>query len=228
MVFKRRERRSWLRIAAESLWPRGGWGRAAQYVQHRLRRIPDSPERIARGIWAGVFVSFTPLYGFHFIAAAIVARAMRGNILAALLATFFGNPLTFPLIAALSLRLGNWMLGGEFTAANDGRLGEKFANAFGELWHNAVAIFTPERAHWDGLIAFFHDVFLPYFVGGLIPGMIVATAMYFLALPVIAAYQNRRRGRLKARLAKLREAAPVVAAKASSAAGVKQRRPDGA
>ncbi|MEM0935645.1 MAG: DUF2062 domain-containing protein [Pseudomonadota bacterium] len=227
-MFKRREKRTWLRIVAESLWPRGGWGRAAQYVKHRLRRIPDSPHRIGRGIWAGVFVSFTPLYGLHFIASALLAKLMGGNIVAALLATFFGNPITFPIIAAFSLRLGNWILDGEFTAAGEGKLGETFANAFQELWHNTKALFTADIAHWEGLAAFYHDVFFPYFVGGIAPGLLVATAVYFAALPVITAYQNRRRGRLKARLDKLRNAAPAVAAKAKSAARVKQSWPDGA
>ncbi|MEL6961065.1 MAG: DUF2062 domain-containing protein, partial [Pseudomonadota bacterium] len=60
MVFKRRDPKPFLRGALELLWPRGGWARAFHYVRHRLRRIPDSPERIARGIWAGVFTTFSP------------------------------------------------------------------------------------------------------------------------------------------------------------------------
>ena len=206
MVFKRRERRSILRVVFETFWPRGGWGRAAQYVKHRLHRIPDSPHRIARGIASGVFISFTPLYGLHFLASALVAVLIRGNVVAALLATFFGNPLTFPIIAALSLQLGNWMLGKENGTDADGRLGQKFGDAFGDLWHNTRAIFTPEVAHWDGLRAFYWDVFLPYFVGGLIPGLIVAWVVYRLSLPVVTAYQHRRRGRLQAKFAELRKA----------------------
>ncbi|RMD91547.1 MAG: DUF2062 domain-containing protein, partial [Alphaproteobacteria bacterium] len=93
------------------VYPRGGWWRAATYVWHRLRRLPDSPHRIARGIGAGVFVSFTPLFGMHFVLAALIALLIRGNVLAAVLATFFGNPLTFPLIAAASLKLGALILG---------------------------------------------------------------------------------------------------------------------
>ena len=85
----------------EFFYPRGGWYRAAQYVRHRLRRLPDQPQRIARGIWAGVFASFTPFYGLHFLSAFLIAKVMRGNILAAILGTFFGNPITFPIIAAL-------------------------------------------------------------------------------------------------------------------------------
>ena len=88
-MFKRRDRRPIWRAIGEFLWPRGGWSRAFQYVQHRLRRLPDSPERIGRGIWAGVFTTFTPFYGLHFIFAAMVAFVMRGNILASMMATFF-------------------------------------------------------------------------------------------------------------------------------------------
>ena len=97
MVFRRRDRRPIKTIVSEFFLPRGGWSRAAQYVVHRLSRLPDPPHRIARGIFAGVFISFTPFFGFHFLGAAAIAWSLRGNILAALLATFFGNPLTTPL-----------------------------------------------------------------------------------------------------------------------------------
>ena len=80
MVFRRRDRRPLWRVALEFLWPRGGWGRAAQYVRHRVRRLPDTPEKISRGIWAGVFTAFTPFYGLHFVVAAVLAKLMRGNI----------------------------------------------------------------------------------------------------------------------------------------------------
>ena len=95
MVFKRRDRRSIISIFMRFFWPQGGWKRAFHYVQYRLRRLPDSSQKISRGIWAGLFTTFTPFYGLHFITAAIIARILKGNILAALLATFFGNPLTY-------------------------------------------------------------------------------------------------------------------------------------
>ncbi|WP_330448804.1 DUF2062 domain-containing protein [Paracoccus marcusii] len=48
-------------------------------------------------------VNFTPLFGFHFLSAAAVAWIIRGNVLAALLATFVGNPVTLPFIALMSV-----------------------------------------------------------------------------------------------------------------------------
>ncbi len=59
-MFRRRDRRPIWQAVVQFMWPRGGWARAFHYVKHRVRRLPDSPERIARGIWAGVFTTFTP------------------------------------------------------------------------------------------------------------------------------------------------------------------------
>lgn len=215
MVFKRRDRRSWVRILGESLWPRGGWGRAAIYVQHRIRRLPDSPHRIARGIFAGVFVSFTPFYGLHFLTAFIIAKLVGGNILAALLATFFGNPITFPIIAAISLKFGYWIMGleiphsaRELSEAGHEQIGrhlmQKFSGAFADLWTNFVALFTDEVANWHRLGIFYHEVFLPFLVGGIVPGIIAGLIAYNVTLPLITAYQNRRQVQLKRKLEEIR------------------------
>ena len=204
MVFKRRNPRTYLQIIAESIWPRGGWTRAFHYVKHRIRRLPDNPKSIARGVGAGVFVSFTPFFGLHFITAFLVARLVRGNVLAALLGTFFGNPLTFPIIAFTSLEIGHFILGTRFDHSAHATLFGQFVAAGHDLKHNVLALFTDEVSHWDNLIGFFERVFLPYLVGGFVPGITAAVVSYWLSEPVIAAYQKRRRKRLKERLEKLR------------------------
>lgn len=186
------------------VYPKGGWGRAFRYVKHRLHRLPDPPHKISRGIWAGVFTTFTPFYGLHFLIAALIAVLMQGNIIAALLATFFGNPLTYIPIAVVALKTGHWLLGTEFEVA-DQRLDEKFADAWSDLWHNFMAIFTDDVADWHGLSVFFDEVFYPYMIGGILPGIVVSSICYYLAVPVIRFYQNRRKGRIKEKLAKLRK-----------------------
>ncbi len=201
MVFKRRDRRAFWQILLDFLYPRGGWARAFEYVKHRVRRLPDTPEKIGRGIWAGVFVCFTPLFGLHFVFAALIARLLRGNIFAALMATFFGNPLTFPPIGYVSISLGSWMIG--LPPGRNRSLGEKFADASYDLWHNIVAIFTPARINFRGLQVFYDDVFFPYLVGGLLPGIITATLIYYTAVPLISAYQKRRKKALRAKLDQL-------------------------
>lgn len=201
-MFKRRNKRSWARIAREAVYPRGGWTRAFHYVKHRVRRLPDRPERIARGIAAGVFVCFTPLYGLHFVSAYIIAKLMRGNGLAALLATFFGNPLTFPVIATISLQLGRWLVG-TGRAEHHRTIFQKFGWAARDLQNNLMALFSARDAHWGGLAIFYRDVFLPYLIGGLIPGIIAGLLAYYFSMPLIAAYQNRRKGLLAKKIAEL-------------------------
>ena len=209
MVFKRRNPRSYAQMFADAFYPRGGWRRAAVYVIHRLRRLPDPAHRISRAIAAGVFTSFTPFYGLHFLFSALVAWIMRGNIVASLLATFVGNPLTFVLIAASSLQTGYFLLGMGTPVGNsvERSLGGKFVDAGTDLKHNLWAVFTDEPADWSHLHLFYDEVFFPYMIGGLIPGLIAALIGYYVSLPVIQAYQNRRKGVLKAKLAALKEKA---------------------
>lgn len=206
MVFRRRSKRSFSRKVAEFFYPRGGWRRATSYIVHRLRRLPDTPQRIGRGIACGIFASFTPLFGLHFVIAALCAWAIRGNVLAALLATFFGNPLTFPFIVAISVELGNWMLG-QPGGMHFPQIMSAFGRATGELTYNLGAVFSGESAHWDRLGVFFWRVFLPYLIGGIIPGAISGLIGYFVTLPLIHAYRNRRRKKLRARFEKSRSAA---------------------
>lgn len=202
-------------MAADFFWPKGGWGRAAQYVKHRVQRLPDKPERIARGIAAGVFTVFTPFYGFHFLTAALCAKLIRGNIIAALLGTFVGNPLTYVPIAAISLQTGHFLMGDRrgLSPEEHHTVGARFAEAYMALKHNFIAIFTDDRMNWYWLAKFYHEVFLPYMIGGIIPGIIAGGIAFYISLPLIRAYQHRRKGALQERLK------GIKAAKATNAEG---------
>jgi len=190
-----------------------------RYVVHRVRRLPDAAHRIARGIGAGVFTCFTPFFGLHFLVAAGIAWVIRGNVMAALLATFVGNPITFPFIAAISMELGTWILGRPpvplpevVVAFSDGAL---------ELWRNFMAVFTSEPTNWGNLAGFFDTFFLTYLVGGLLPGFATAIAFYILSNPVLNAYQKARVTRLKRRFAKKREKVEKLRASQLSASTIR-------
>ncbi|MBU2959737.1 DUF2062 domain-containing protein [Citreicella sp. C3M06] len=204
-MFKRRDRRPFLRAVFELFWPRGGWTRAARYMQHRLHRLPDSPEKIARGVFAGVFTTFTPFYGLHFVVAGGLAWLLRGNFLAAFLGTFVGNPLTYVPIGIASLRTGYWLLGIDRHEPHHTSLLHRFTMAGQDLWDNLLNWLQGNPTDWTALNAFYHTVFYPYMIGGILPGIITALVAYYLTVPVISAYQKRRRGRLNAKLAALQK-----------------------
>ncbi|MGF1551303.1 MAG: DUF2062 domain-containing protein [Paracoccaceae bacterium] len=178
MVFKRRDKPPFWHRLREIVVPRKGVWRGAHYVGKRIRRLPDSPHRIALGFACGTFASFTPLFGFHFVVAAAFAWLVRGNMLASAFGTAVGNPITFPVIAASSLHIG-WWLTGE-TPSED------------------------MRFDWDWLIENLDDIFFPYAIGGILPGIAAGVTAYLVLGPVVAAYQERRRRKLHERAARLR------------------------
>lgn len=156
----------------------------------------------------------------HFVVAASIAYLIRGNVLASLMGTFFGNPLTYVPIAVASLSTGHFILGTQRSSELEQiGLGQVFIDAASDLLHNLVSLFTGGPRDWAGLGRFWEEVFFPYMVGCVIPGVICATITYFISVPIIRAYQNRRRGRLRAKLAELKEKAVATAKRDGSQAG---------
>lgn len=198
MVFKRKKPLGWGAWLREQIYPKGGFKRAIRYVVHRMRRLPDQPHRVARGVFAGSLIGFLPLPGLQFLAAWGAARLARGNVLAALLATFNTNPVTTPFFAVLALSLGHWMLGIE-APLNGEYIGKAFGHAGRDLWFNFMSLFGPETARWDGLLQFWQEIYLPYFIGALGPAILISAVAYYVTIPLVAAYQKARAATAKER-----------------------------
>jgi hypothetical protein len=222
VVFKRAKPLGWGAWLLALIYPRGGFVRATRYVMHRMSRLPDDPYRVARGVFAGCFVGFLPLPGLQFLAAWGAALLMRGNILAALLGTFNTNPITTPFFAVFSLSFGHWILGIEAPLSARG-IGRAFANAGEDLWRNFMAIFTDDKMQWDGLLRFWHDIYVPYFIGAFIAGFVLSVIAYYLTIPIVRAYQKARAAKAEERSEKRGRLRSAIAA---AAARVKPRRED--
>ena len=198
-MFKRRERRSIFRFFYEVVFSLKGITRAIEYVGIRLKRIPDTPHKISLGMSCGIFASFTPLFGLHFLIAGLLSYVLRANVLASLIGTFIGNPITFPIITVFNLKLGEWILGSnEYSSGDGGKIFEGFLDFIFLIYKS---LFT------EGLIGensvprmneFLYGVFIPYSLGGLILGISIAIISYFLLRPLVSTYQKKRDS-LKAR-----------------------------
>lgn len=213
------------------LLPRTGWIRAIGYMGHRLRRLPDRPGKVALGLAAGVFISFSPLFGFHIAAAAALAWLIGGNVVAAMIGTFFGNPVTFPLIATTSLWFGRKVLGighSSETMTDFELVAFAFAKAFLGVWQTMKSLVTDGPAAWGMLGSFFEELFLPYLVGGIVPGLVAAGLTFFISRPLVTAYQKRRREKVRLRIAKRETRARLAAEKAALKSGAaKHLKPKG-
>ena len=201
MIFKRRKPPSFLRRVQAFLWPDKGFARGWLYIRRRVERLNDTPTNIAFGFAIGALVSFSPLFGLHFVIAALIAKLFRVNIIASLFGTAVGNPITFPFIAAGSMSLGSFLLGRtKEVAQTDGDGVIAAFKAIGLLLYDgarsALGIAEPGTVSWstaaDRLAEFGDSVMLPYGIGGLICGLPVAILSFYLVRPAIAAYQKRR------------------------------------
>ena len=191
MIFKRRDKRLTFGRLKELLLPKKGWRRTLDYFIYRVKRIPDTPHKIAIGIATGVFCSFTPFFGLHFFLAAFVTYIFKGNIVAALFGTFFGNPVTWPFIASFSVKLGQIILG--YPVTNFETFLDHFVEAYDATIQGVKSLFGYGESDWALLYVFFRELFLPYFIGGFVLGLIAALLTYFVFRPIIYAYKVTRK-----------------------------------
>ena len=92
--------------------------RIISYYRIRLARIKASPYAISSGFACGSMVSFTPLLGFHFVLAVVFAYILRANLVAALIGTIIGNPLTFPFIWGAIYKIGAYVSSETYSQLN--------------------------------------------------------------------------------------------------------------
>ena len=170
MLFKSRQVPSLAERFRLALWPRRSWGRSIAYILLRLKRLPSSPHRIALGCAAGVFAVFTPFLGVQLILAGALALVLRGSVLASFLASFVGNPLTYPVIWFATFNLGNVLLGGTASAQLVDLRGKAGALGEGLMNGSPGAIATAAESLWP--------IVKPMAVGSLPLGGFAAAVAY--------------------------------------------------
>ena len=68
------------------------------------------PETVAASFAIGVAISFTPLFGLHWIIALLLAFLLKLNKVDVLLGTLVVNPLTIPAVAAVAIPVGRLLM----------------------------------------------------------------------------------------------------------------------
>ncbi len=153
-----------------------------RYLAMRLSRLPGTPYALAAGFSWGVFASFLPFPGLHFVLAATFALATRSNIVASAIGTIVGNPWTFPFIWVGTYKLGSWF---GFDADE-----VDFTSRWGRAFEAGI----------DGRFGTFLEAAQPLLltmtIGGAILGAVAWGLFFAMLAPLLNAYQRRRRGRI--------------------------------
>lgn len=91
-------------IPEEGWWPRF----RSQFLEMLGRH--QEPEKVAASFAIGVAIAFTPLIGFHFLLAIVIAVLLRLNKLDVVLGTLVVNPLTLGPVSAAALPVGRFVV----------------------------------------------------------------------------------------------------------------------
>ena len=166
-------------------WPRRSWERSLRYVVHRLLRLRADPHTLALGCAIGVFAAVTPLIGLQMLLAGALALLLRASLAAAMLGTFFGNPVTWPVIWSGTYALGCALLGipGAFSQID---FGAEFARFSQTMWQLSPEVF-------DAALSMVWPFVEPMLVGSIPIGLICAFVFYRLTKRAAVAHQMRRR-----------------------------------
>jgi uncharacterized protein len=190
MLFRRRNSPSRIERLRVAVWPRNSWARSTRYLGKRVLRLTATPHVIAIGFAAGAFASCTPLVGFHFLTAFVVAYVVRGNMIAAAFGTAIGNPLTFPFIWASTFKLGQWIVHGRVSKHQANQVHEKFQAGLGGVTHDSF--WEHVTSVWHFLVSFWPNLKL-MFIGAVPLGLVVGTISYLAVYKSVEVYQRRRK-----------------------------------
>ena len=134
----------------------------------RILHLHESPHRTALAFAVGIFIAFSPTYGFHTVMVVFCTWAFGLNFIALFAGAFLNNPWTLVPILGATLWTGAWVMG------DSGHLPS----------------FTWEDLSFAGI---YHQVLpyaVPFFVGGIVLSIIGSLIAYPLALYVISKYRH--------------------------------------
>lgn len=185
MLFSPRHPPSWQSRLKVALWPRRSFARSFRYIGWRIVRLGGSPHGLALGVAIGVFVATLPIPGIQLLLAGLVAWALRGNVPAALLGTFWANPLSLPFLWLASHWLGSAAVGGPATL--------NAHELLATLEQMRVTLLTPGKQTLATVYGLLWPVWKPLLVGSVPIASVCAVLFYGLTFNLIGGYRAGRR-----------------------------------
>jgi uncharacterized protein (DUF2062 family) len=138
----------------------------------RFLKIRGQPREIALGFALGLFVGMTPFIGLHTVMAIPLAALLKWNKISAAVAVWFTNAATAPFIYSITYVVGARIAG----------IKQVFS------WKDVESLSAVYR-----LILHTPEMIWAMVIGGVILGLPLAVAGYYLAFYVVGRYQEKIR-----------------------------------
>jgi uncharacterized protein len=136
----------------------------------RIKKLHGDPRYIASGMAIGVFVSVTPTIPFHMIIAVTLAFVLKGSKPAAIIGSWFANPITIPFFYVGSFKVGTFIL-------------------------NKPIPFNVKFESITALMSLGRDTTIAMVVGGAILGILPAIVAYILTYRIMTTVREKARNK---------------------------------
>jgi uncharacterized protein (DUF2062 family) len=136
----------------------------------RFLKIRGQPREIALGFALGLFVGMTPFIGLHTVIAVPLAALLKWNKISAAVAVWFTNAATAPFIYSITYIVGAHIAG----------IKKGFS------WKDIESLSAVYR-----LILHTPEIIWAMVIGGIILGLPLAVAGYYLAFFVVSRYREK-------------------------------------
>jgi len=162
------------------------WSKFWEIFLHKILHVNDTPHRLALGAAAGIFVAWTPTFGFQTILAIALAALIRGNKAIVIPMAWITNPFTNVPIYGFNYLVGHFLLTGSWST--DPVIKAQIINLIKktmhmDIWHSAF---------WITLWTVTKKIGLEMWLGSTCVGLIVALITYFLVYWAVLRYRQHR------------------------------------
>lgn len=151
------------------------WASSLRKTYERFLKIRGNPREIALGFALGIFIGMTPFMGLHTAIAIFVAALVKWNKFAAAIAVWITNPITAPVIYGVTYLVGARIVDPD------------------------QAFVMPNRFDLETLVSLVKmgpDFLWILLVGGIVIGLPLSVAAYFLAFGAIVEYRKTIRRKI--------------------------------
>ena len=151
-----------------------------RFFIYRVLHVDDTPHRIALGLAAGIFITWTPTIGFQMVLTVLLATLLQGNKFVGVPFVWISNPLTAVPLSYFNFVVGTWILPGTYSRS------EFFSSLRGAVqfsgsWLDKVV------AWWKATA----DFLWPLWTGSILVGLVLAVITYVVTRRAVVTYRKR-------------------------------------
>jgi uncharacterized protein len=161
---------------------RTAWEKARHFVLHSVLHADDPPSRLALGAAIGIFVTFTPTFGFQMLLVVFAAWLLRANKAVGLPIVWLSNPATAMIIYYPCYVIGRILLDRE-------PIDKQW---WSDLQQPPPGWWPAVDFYWSQLL----EVAAPLWLGCLVVAVCTSIPTYYIVYHTICIYRMRRWGQL--------------------------------